>query len=121
MKKKNRVKKQQEFQKMIHTYTKSVSGSFVFYYGPKAEEEARIGITLSGKIGNAVVRNKIKRQVRMMCEQLLDFKTCPFDGILIIRFHYKDLSFADNKNNLEKLFTKATMDKRIKNKENHIK
>jgi RNase P protein component len=49
----------------------------------------------------------------MMCEELVDFKTYPFDVILIVRFRYKELSYADNKKSLEKLFTKATMDKRI--------
>ena len=113
MKKLNRVRKSREFQKLIHTGTKKAGESFVFYYAPKAEEEARIGITLPGKIGNAVVRNKIKRQTRMMCEELVDFKTFPFDAILIVRFRYKELSYETNKKNLEKLLTKATMDKRI--------
>ena len=72
---------------------------------------------MSGKIGNAVERNKIKRQTRMMCEELFDFKTFPYDVILIIRFGYKNLSYADNKKNLEKLVSKATMDRRIFNKQ----
>ena len=49
MKKLNRVRKSREFQKLIHTGTKKAGESFVFYYAPKAEEEARIGITLPGK------------------------------------------------------------------------
>ena len=67
MKKLNRVRKSREFQKLIHTGRKKAGESFVFYYAPKAEEEARI----------------------------------------------KELSYADNKKSLEKLLTKATMDKRI--------
>ena len=113
MKKKNRVRKNREFQKLIHTGTKAAGRSFVFYYAPKAEEEARIGITLSGKIGDAVHRNRIKRQTRMMCEELIDFSSCPFDGILIVRFNFRDLTYEQNKKNLEKLLAKAKMDKRI--------
>ena len=101
MKKLNRVRKSREFQKLIHTGRKKAGESFVFYYAPKAEEEARIGITLPGKIGHAVDRNRIKRQTRMMCEELVDFKTYPFDVILIVRFRYKELSYADNKKSLE--------------------
>ena len=113
MKKKNRVRKPREFQKLIKRGFKQANSSFVFYYQPKTEEAARVGITLSGKIGNAVERNLIKRQTRMMCDELIDFSSCPMDIILIVRFGYKDRSYAENKKNLEKLLAKATMDKRI--------
>jgi ribonuclease P protein component len=116
MKKINRVRKSQEFQKLIKSGQKLVNSSFVMYTKPRAEQAARVGITLSGKIGNAVERNKIKRQTRMMCEEIFDFKSFPYDVILIIRFGYKNLSFAENKKNLEKLVSKATMDRRIFNK-----
>ena len=69
----------------------------------------RIGITLSKKIGNAVVRNKLKRQVRMMCQDLIDFETCKYDAVIIVRFGYKENDYLTNKNSLEKLFNKATM------------
>ncbi len=117
MKKVNRVRKPQEFQTLIKGGHKLVNSSFVMYTQPRTEQAARVGITLSGKIGNAVERNKIKRQTRMMCEELFDFKTFPYDVILIIRFGYKNLSYADNKKNLEKLVSKATMDRRICNKQ----
>ena len=98
---------------MIKTCPKNANHSFVMYHQPKAEDEARIGITLSRKIGNAVERNLIKRQVRMMCQDLIDFRTFPKDIILIVRFGYKNRSYAENKKNLEKLLVKSTMDKSI--------
>ena len=52
----------------------------------------------------------------MMCEELVDFETFPYDVILIIRFAYKKMAYAENKKNLEKLLSKATMDRRIFNK-----
>ncbi len=109
MKKINRVRKSQEFQKLIHTGKKVTNGQFALYYLPKKEEMNRIGITLSKKIGNAVERNKLKRQVRMMCQDLIDFDTCKYDAIIIVRYGYQDNDYATNKKNLEKLFNKATM------------
>lgn len=109
MKKINRVKKKQEFQKLINTGKKSANHSFVMYLLPKSEDQARVGITLSRKIGNAVQRNLIKRQVRMMCQDLICFDNFPYDCILIVRFGFKEHDFESNKNNLEKLLRKATM------------
>lgn len=110
MKKKNRVKKSYEFQQIIETGAKETNASFVLYYTPKQQEEARIGITLSKKIGNAVMRNHFKRQIRMMCQECIDIKTYPFDIILVARFRYKEFSYLENKNHLEKLLLKATIE-----------
>lgn len=109
MKKKNRVRDAREFQSILHSPAKAVNPSFVIHWKQRKEAEARIGITLSKKMGIAVKRNLYKRQVRMMCEQLVDFEKCQYDAVLIVRYGYRDLSYADNKKNLEKVLQKATM------------
>ncbi len=109
MKKKNRIKKSKEFQELINTGTKLINSSFIMYFKEKKEEECRMGITLSKKIGNAVIRNHIKRQVRMMLNDLVDVKEYPYDCVFIIRHNYLNLAFKDNKNYLEKVMIKATI------------
>ena len=68
-------------------------------------EHARVGISVSKKLGKAVVRNKIKRQVRMMLQQTIDFDKC-YDYIVIIRNKYLDLDFNSNLNELQYLYKK---------------
>ena len=96
MKKKYRVKKAGEFQTIIE-HRKFVScPSFVLYVKARKEEHSRIGISVGKKLGNAVVRNKTKRQVRMMFQEIYDFDE-NFDGILIVRKKFLEQSYSDNK------------------------
>lgn len=109
MKKINRIRKAREFQEIVHKGSKYVNSSFVLYTMSKKEEQARAGVSLSKKIGIAVMRNLYKRQVRMMCQDLIDFKHADLDAVIIVRFGYLNQSYETNKNNLEKLFIKATI------------
>lgn len=44
---------------------RSQSGHFVLYgLGGAADERSRLGVTVSRRVGNAVVRNRLKRRVR---------------------------------------------------------
>ena len=64
-----------------------------------------IGISVSKKLGKAVIRNKIKRQVRMMLQQTTNFDD-NYDYIVIIRNKYLDLDFNSNLNELKYLYKK---------------
>jgi len=64
-------------------------------------------LSVSKKLGDAVDRNKIKRQVRMMFLNIYDFENSPIDIICIVKPKYLENSFSDNQNQLEKLIKKA--------------
>lgn len=101
MKKEYRIKRNEEFSAIIKQRKQVVSSSFIIYYSPKKEDHARIGISVSKKIGNAVMRNKIKRQIRMMCLKLIDFEKYENDLIIIVKKSYLNNNFEDNINDLE--------------------
>jgi ribonuclease P protein component len=109
MKVRNRVKKTEEFQELIHSGRKLANESFVLYYAPRRTDQSRWGISLSKKIGCAVDRNRYKRQVRMMILETVTFADCAYDGVLILRLGYRSKAYADNKKNLEKLLSKGTI------------
>lgn len=109
MKKKYRVKKSQEFEKIIkykRFFTDKNDKSIVLYIKEKNEDNSRVGITVKKKIGNAVVRNKVKRQVRMMVQEIYDFNE-NFDSILLIKEKFVENDYLTNKNTLERLYKKA--------------
>lgn len=106
MKKINRIKKSEEFTEIIKYHKFYVTKGMVLYVRPRKENQARIGITVKKKIGNAVVRNKVKRQLRMMCQDIYDFDE-DFDSIILIKESFLESSYNLNKNNLENIYKKV--------------
>ena len=107
MKKAYRVTRNEEFSEIISQKHSSANAFFVVYYADRKEEHARVGISVSKKLGNAVERNKIKRQVREMVKVLVNFEKCPKDLIIIVRKPYLNRTFAQNTNDLEIALKKA--------------
>jgi ribonuclease P protein component len=59
-----RLRKRPEFLRLSRTGKKVHSANFLVVTKPNDGGEARLGITVSSKVGNAVVRNRVKRLVR---------------------------------------------------------
>jgi ribonuclease P protein component len=59
-----RLLKRAEFLKLSRTGAKLQSASFIVISSTNHRSESRLGITVSSKVGNSVIRNRIKRQVR---------------------------------------------------------
>ena len=108
MKKSYRIRKNEEFTQIIGEKHSSASANFVLYYSDrKLEENARAGISVSKKLGDAVDRNRIKRQVREMIKAVFDFNDAKKDIIVIVRPPYLKNDYQTNLLDLEKLIKKA--------------
>ena len=100
MKKYRRVKHNEEFQQIINRSQKRTSGLYVVYSQPKKKEKNRVGISVSKKSGNAVFRNLVKRQVRMMVAETGALEM-DRDLIIIVRKNYDPGDYQGNKKALE--------------------
>ena len=60
------VKDNTKFNEIINNGKKISNSEFIIFYKQKDEMTPKFGITAPKKIGNAVIRNKCKRQVRNM-------------------------------------------------------
>lgn len=107
MKKVYRILKNQEFKKILDQRKRSQNDSFKIAYTNKSFDHARLGISVSKKLGNAVIRNKIKRQVRMMVDYIVDFNAYEYDVIIIVKKEYLLKSYETNQNYLETLLKKC--------------
>ncbi|MGN1053646.1 MAG: ribonuclease P protein component [Erysipelotrichaceae bacterium] len=102
MKKEYRIRKNEEFTRIIRKKNSKASRSFIVYSDEKIEEHARAGISVSKKLGNAVIRNRIKRQLRMMIHETVNLDMAQRDFIVIVREAYLNGTYDENKKDLEK-------------------
>lgn len=87
MKVKNRVKKYNEFEKVIHEGSLLRSDFLTLYFLKNELGYARIGISIPTKSGCAVIRNRIRRQIRAVLAKELDLNIS-FDLVFIARRSY---------------------------------
>lgn len=94
-----RVKKESDFKRILDGKKSFKSGIFSVYFLNNELSHTRIGISTSKSLGHAVLRNKIRRQIRAMIDDLVDF-THPIDILILVKVGYLKQSFIKNKNDL---------------------
>jgi ribonuclease P protein component len=58
------LKENRQFRRLYAKGKSAVSPYLVLYYRKNGRQQNLLGITVSGKMGNAVVRNKLRRRLR---------------------------------------------------------
>ena len=101
-----RIKKSEDFATTIHKGNSSRLPSFIVHTIPTDIGYTRIGISASRKLGNAVTRNRVRRQVRAMCDSLINYDAGSKDVVIVVRQKYLELSFNENKSQLGDFLTK---------------
>ncbi|VEI05385.1 ribonuclease P protein component [Kurthia zopfii] len=124
MKKSRRVKSEFDFQKVFKRGKSFANRQFIVYGLLKEEQEKfRIGLSVSKKLGNAVVRNQIKRYIRQSFHELDSELKQNMDYVIIARKPAATMNFEDTKKSLEhvlkiaKFFNRTNRNK----KNNHVK
>lgn len=103
----NRIKANDDFALTIKNGKSLKSNSYFIHYNKNDFNRCRIGISVSKKIGNAVTRNRIKRQVRAMCDALIDYDQSSWDIVIIIKNGFLEKDFHENKEILQNLISKV--------------
>ena len=107
MKKKDIVKSKILFNEIIKSGKHISNKYFVICYQKKEEEIKKFGIAVGTKVGNAVTRNKIKRQMRNIIDKNYDIFQKFHNYIIICKKDVLILSFQEMENELIKLIHKG--------------
>ncbi|GEN34692.1 ribonuclease P protein component [Aneurinibacillus danicus] len=119
MYRKNRLRKNEEFQVVFKQGTSVANRQFVIYSLKKeGQEDFRVGVSVSKKMGNAVTRNRLRRAIKEAIRLRADEIKSNLDFIVICRLPAVDLEFHQFKESLYHCMKKAQLFKGMKKEKN---
>lgn len=103
MKKEDIIKSGEDFNKILNYNHKVSNNEYIIFYVPKDEQKPKFGLSAPKKLGNAVLRNKCKRRLRMIIRNNNFLFKNYRNYIIIIKKGFLCLSYKDNVESLKKL------------------
>ena len=104
MEKKNRLRKNMEFKKVYKARKNFWNRNLILYIKRNGTEETRIGVSITRKVGNAVVRNKLKRRIKELNRRYIESLKEGYDIVIIPKKNAVDLSFKDLESALKHIY-----------------
>ena len=106
MKKINIIKKSNDFNRIIKKRKGLSNKLFIINQEDNNLNKPMFGITLTKKIGNAVTRNKLKRQIKSIIDNNKYIYQNNKNYIIIIKKEALNVSYQEKEKNLISLFEK---------------
>ncbi|CFX25171.1 Ribonuclease P [Syntrophomonas zehnderi OL-4] len=107
--KKHRINKKAEYN-YIYKNGKKIQGRYIIVFiASNTLEYSRFGIVSSKKTGNAVVRNRAKRQLRAIIHNNLNKINGGYDTVIITRYNITQADFKLMEKDLLSIFKKARL------------
>lgn len=100
MEKKYRLRKNIEFKRVYNKGKNYWNRNLILYVRKNGLEETRLGITITKKIGNAVIRNKIRRRLKEIYRLNHQSVKNGYDLIFIPKKNVVDLSYKELESSL---------------------
>lgn len=98
MKKINILKNSRDFDRIIKKYKPYKYKDYIIYLERDTNDMYKFGLSVGKKIGNAVERNKVKRQLKSIIDQK-DYQN-NFNCIIIVGRGINEKTFEERKENL---------------------
>ena len=90
-----RLRHPREFQEVFQHGKKLVAPTFILYLLPTSASHSRLGLAVSKRVGNAVVRNRIKRLLRELFRRHKGLLQPGYDVVFVARQGAADAPLAE--------------------------
>ena len=97
------------FRRLYYRGKKIACPTLAIYFMRNSLNSNRLGITVSGKIGNAVVRNRIRRQIREVYRLLECSLKSGFDIVIVARHAIIDAPYSIIERDIHWVFNKGSL------------
>ena len=109
LKQEYRLKKKYQFN-YVYRVGRSIGGKFcIVYFAPSKNKNVKIGISVSHKIGGAIIRNKTKRRIREAVYPFLEKLKKNFNVVIIAKNAILDATFLQIEQEIEFLLKKSAL------------
>ena len=117
MRRKLRLRNREDYSRVYRGGRSFANGQFVVYWSKQhSAEPFRVGISASKKIGNAVVRNRMRRLIKEIVRHMEDQIVPRVDFILIVRKPAITMSYGELERSIKHVLRKAGLMKDSKAK-----
>jgi len=111
--KKLRLRNRAEFTRVYRHGKSFANRQLVLYWFPKRDvEQFRMGVSVSKKVGNAVVRNRMRRLMKEIVRQHADEIIDHLDLVFIVRKGALDLEYKELEKSVMHVLRKSSLLKR---------
>ncbi len=104
-----RLRKNKEFNFVYKRGTSVGSKLITFFYVKTNWKPNKFGFSVSNKIGNSVVRHKLKRRLTEIVRTYIPKLNPKYNYVFIARKGLEELSFAELQEKVHKILTKSEM------------
>ncbi|MNZ81367.1 Ribonuclease P protein component [compost metagenome] len=103
-----RLRRREDFSRIYRSGKSFANSQFIVYWSKQpAAEPFRLGISASKKIGNAVVRNRLRRMIKEIVRHQADRIVPKTDFILIVRKPAADMKLKEMEKSILHVLKKA--------------
>ena len=100
------VKESKDFKRILDNNKSKISNNFKIFHQDNELKYSRFGISVSKKLGNAVIRNKYKRKIRSIIDNSKKLYINNKDYIIILRKGALSKSFQELEKDYQSLIYK---------------